>query len=248
MFLKLFYDKRNLPEKHKIGLALTPVFIAVILLLLEFYGWQGPFLNQLSSTMGLEFESDQEWRFYAQVHTTISSLVLFILLPIGFHFLFPIEGRNPFGLSIEHVRSNIKPYLILIAAMLPILWLATSQPNFYNFYPIYRPTSLGDWLTYESVYLIQFVGVEFFFRGWGLFRVEKMFPGYGVFLMTLPYALIHIHKPFPEALASIVAGLVLGLLALKTRSIWPGLLVHVTVAFSTDFFSLIHSGLLPSWF
>ena len=248
MFLKLFYENRNIPERNKLGLALTPIFIAVILLLLEFYGWQEPFLNQLSRAMGLEFKNDQELRFYAQVHTTISFSILFILLPIGFHFLFPIASRNPFGLSIKHVRANIKPYLILVAVMLPILWLATSQPNFYNFYPIYRPASFDDWLAYESVYLLQFLGVEFFFRGWGLFRIEKMFPGYGVFLMVLPYALIHIHKPFPEAMASIVAGLILGFLALKSRSIWPGVVVHATVAFSTDLFSLIHSGLLLSWF
>ena len=247
MLMKLFFENRNLPEKKNLGLALTPIFIAVILLLLEFYGWQEPFMNRFSGAMGLEFKNDQELRFYAQIHTTISFLILFILLPIGFHFLFPIESRNPFGLSIKHVRSNIAPYAILIVVMLPILWLATSQPQFYNFYPIYRPTGLGDWLAYESVYLMQFLGVEFFFRGWGLFRTEKMFPGYGVFLMVLPYALIHIHKPFPEAIASIVAGVVLGLLALKSQSIWPGVVVHATVAFSTDLFSLVHSGLLFSW-
>ena len=248
MFLKLFFDNRNFPEKKNLGLAFTPIFIAVILLLLEFYGWQEPFMDQLSGAMGFEFKNIQELRFYAQVHTTISFSILFILLTIAYHFLFPIERRNPFGLSIKHVRANIKPYAILIAVMLPTLWLATSQPNFYNFYPIYRPTSLGDWLTYESVYLLQFLGVEFFFRGWALFRTEKMFPGCGVFLMVLPYALIHIHKPFPEAIASIVAGFILGLLALKSQSIWPGVVVHATVAFSTDLFSLVHSGLLFSWF
>jgi membrane protease YdiL (CAAX protease family) len=77
--------------------------------------------------------------------------------------------------------------------------------------------------------------------------MEAMFPRYGVFLMVLPYALIYIHKPFPEALTSIVAGLVLGFLALKSRSIWPGILVHTTIAFSTDLFSLIHSGILFGW-
>ena len=248
MFLKLFYESRNIPGKEKLGLALTPIFIAVILLLLEFFGWQEPFLNYISGAMGFEFENSQELRFYAQVYTTVSFFVLFVLLPIGFHFLFPIDSKNPFGLSVKHVRVNIKPYAILIVLMLPILWFATSQPHFYNFYPLYRATSFGDWLSYESVYLLQFLGVEFFFRGWGLFRMEKMFPGYGVFLMVLPYALIHIHKPFPEAMASIVAGLILGFLALKTRSIWPGIVVHATVAFSTDLFSLAHSGLLSSWF
>jgi len=60
--------------------------------------------------------------------------------------------------------------------------------------------------------------------------------------MVVPYALIHLHKPILEAFASIVAALVLGQLALKSRSIWPGVLVHCGVAFSMDLFALINSG------
>ena len=60
--------------------------------------------------------------------------------------------------------------------------------------------------------------------------------------MVVPYALLHIHKPFPEAMGSIVAGLVLGMLALKTRSIWPGLVVHGGVALAMDWFALLRSG------
>ena len=48
--------------------------------------------------------------------------------------------------------------------------------------------------------------------------------------------------PDSAELASIVAGLVLGWLALKSRSIWPGVLIHCTVAFCMDWFALIHSG------
>jgi len=247
MYLKRFFDAHNVPEKKNLGFALTPIFIALVLLIYEFFGWQVPFMNFFAAAMGLQFESDQELRFYAQVHTTISFFILFVLLPLGFHRLFPITVNNPFGLSLKHARENMQPYLVLIGVMLPLLWIATSGPDFYDFYPIYRPTSLADWAAYEAVYLLQFFSIEFFFRGWGLFRMEHIFPRYGVFIMVLPYALIHIHKPFPEAVASIIAGLVLGFLALKSRSIWPGILVHTTVAFSTDLFSLIHSKLLFAW-
>ena len=84
--------------------------------------------------------------------------------------------------------------------------------------------------------------MEFFYRGFCLFRFERLAPGFAIFIMVIPYALLHIHKPFPEAMGSIVAGLVLGALALKSRSIWPGVLIHCTVAFCMDWFALIHSG------
>ena len=60
--------------------------------------------------------------------------------------------------------------------------------------------------------------------------------------MVLPYALIHIHKPFPEAIGSIFAGLVLAHLALKGKSIWPGVVLHMMIAVSMDFLGLWNSG------
>ena len=57
--------------------------------------------------------------------------------------------------------------------------------------------------------------------------------------MVVPYNMIHYGKPFLEANAAIIAGIVLGTLALKTRSIWCGFLIHVSVAISMDLAALI---------
>ena len=48
----------------------------------------------------------------------------------------------------------------------------------------------------------------------------------------------------PETFAAIIAGIVLGFMSLKTRSIWLGAAVHVAVALGMDFLSLWHNGLL----
>ena len=52
------------------------------------------------------------------------------------------------------------------------------------------------------------------------------------------------NQPMPEAFASIVAGLALGYMSLRTRSIWLGAAIHVTVAISMDFASLWRQGRL----
>ena len=46
-------------------------------------------------------------------------------------------------------------------------------------------------------------------------------------------------------LAAILAGVVLGTLALRTRSIWAGFLIHVSVAISMDIAALIQTTGLP---
>jgi len=45
-----------------------------------------------------------------------------------------------------------------------------------------------------------------------------------------------------------VAGVVLGSLAMRTRSIYAGFLVHITVAVGMDFLSLYKRGVLPTVF
>jgi uncharacterized protein len=52
-------------------------------------------------------------------------------------------------------------------------------------------------------------------------------------MMTL-YCMIHFQKPMLETLGVIIAGLILGILALRTRSVLGGATIHVAVAISMD--------------
>ena len=89
---------------------------------------------------------------------------------------------------------------------------------------------------------MQFAALEFFFRG---FLVHGLVPRFGylaVVVMVVPYNMLHFGKPMPEALAAIVGGLVLGTLALRTRSIWWGAALHIAVAATMDVLALGHIG------
>lgn len=223
----------------------TRVFIlfSFILLILEYFGWQGPFHQLFRDTQFYRQIDLNDRHFYAQVHTSISFIILFVLLPMCYHFMFPMRDSDYYGLKLTKSPTN-KVYLVLGLVMVPIVYIASMSPNFYQFYPLYRPQALTDWALFELVYMSQFFCVEFFFRGFGIFRLRRIFKDNAIVIMVLPYALIHIHKPFPEAIGSIFAGLVLGHLSLKGKSIWPGVLLHMLIAISADVFGLYHSG----WF
>jgi membrane protease YdiL (CAAX protease family) len=227
---------------------LLPVFIAVILLLLDRYGLQDYFLREYGNRLMEQGLDLNRVRFLAQVWFSGACLVLFVLLPLAFHAAFPVTMDDPLGLSLRRGIAHWRIYGLLILIMAPVLWLAAAAPSFHQFYPMYKPVDPGHWLLYEAVYLLQFVFVEFFFRGFALFRLSSRFGMHAVTLMVIPYALIHIHKPLPEALGAVVAGLVLGTLALKTRSIWPGVIVHGSVALMMDVFALFYSGRLQALF
>ncbi len=59
-----------------------------------------------------------------------------------------------------------------------------------------------------------------------------------IFAMMIPYVMIHIGKPMIECFGAVIAGIVLGTLALNTRSIWSGFLIHVSVALSMDILAI----------
>jgi membrane protease YdiL (CAAX protease family) len=81
---------------------------------------------------------------------------------------------------------------------------------------------------------LQFVSLEFFFRGFMLHGCRRRFGAYSIFAMTIPYCMIHYHKPLPETFSAIAAGVILGYMSLRTRSIWLGAALHIAVAWTMD--------------
>ena len=180
--------------------------------------------------------------FYAQAYYTASCVALFLILPCIYHIAFRFESSCLEPFHIGGSKTYWPIYLSLMVIMLPIIWTASRFPSFYKFYPLYRPQGWLDLIAYEGIYFIHFVTIEFFFRGFGLFHFEKIYGKNAIFLMIIPYSFIHIHKPFAEALTSIIAGVALGYLALLGRSIIPGIVLHSAVALLTDLFCLQRLG------
>ncbi len=88
---------------------------------------------------------------------------------------------------------------------------------------------------------MQFFALEVFFRGFMLHALKRPMGAYAIFAMIVPYCMIHYHKPIAEVLGAVAAGTVLGTLSLHTGSIWCGVLIHVSVAWSMDSLALMHT-------
>jgi len=151
------------------------------------------------------------------------------------------------NLSWRGFAEHWKIYAGLYALVLPVIWLVSLTPDFYTFYPMYADAgrSWVDLLMWEGMYAGQFVALEFFFRGFLVGGLSKHLGVLAVPIAVMPYMMIHFSKLWPEATASIVAGLVLGWLAWKTKSIWGGVCVHCAVASTMDLLALAHKGQLP---
>ncbi|RZA09054.1 MAG: CPBP family intramembrane metalloprotease, partial [Moraxellaceae bacterium] len=90
-----------------------------------------------------------------------------------------------------------------------------------------------------------FVCLEFFFRGFILNALRPALGANAIWVMCVPYLMIHFPKLWLEATGAILFGLFLGILALRSRSIWGGVLVHAGVALTMDIAAILRKQGLP---
>ena len=152
------------------------------------------------------------------------------------------------GLKVRGMLATWPLYAGCVAVMVPLVWCCSAEERFQQTYPFLRVRSAeevraGLW-KWELCYAAQFVALEFFFRGFMIHGTKHRFGSGAVFVAVVPYAMIHFGKPMPEAVASIVAGVVLGFISLATRSVWLGAGLHIAVAWGMDLACLARRGLL----
>ncbi|MBF0472368.1 MAG: CPBP family intramembrane metalloprotease, partial [Nitrospirae bacterium] len=57
-----------------------------------------------------------------------------------------------------------------------------------------------------------------------------------ILIETISSCLIHIGKPPGETIGSIIVGVIFGLIALRTKSIWYVFILHAVIGVLTDIF------------
>ena len=164
----------------------------------------------------------------------------YVVIPMTVLALMPGERIVDYHLSPRGFFKHLWIYAVLFLCVLPAVLLASTTHAFRNTYPFYRLAnrSLVDLVLWELLYAAQFVSLEVFFRGFILNGLRKACGSNAIFVMIVPYCMIHYGKPLPETLGAIGAGLILGTLAMRTRSIWGGVLIHIGVAATMDVLAL----------
>ena len=178
-------------------------------------------------------------------------VVGYVFVPFAvWKIAFREDSLLDFGLRTRGFFTHAWIYGMFLAIVLPAMWIVSRNPDFGTYYPFYKLSSRSwfDFLLWEGMYIAQFFALEIFFRGWWLGALRKSFGSGAIFAMAVPYCMIHYGKPYLEANGAIVAGIALGSLSMKTKSIYQGFLVHVTVAVLMDWLALSHRHALPTQF
>jgi uncharacterized protein len=174
-------------------------------------------------------------------------IIIYLLIPaLIVKFVFR-HKLHDYGIRFKNIYKDYPLYILMMLIMVPLVYFASMTFSFQQRYPIFHPDKqplIPIFIWWQLAYFLQFAAVEFFFRGFILNGLKNRFGFYAIFISMVPYCMVHFGKPFGETIAAIFAGIILGTLSLKSRSIVPGTIIHYSVAITMDLFALYREGLL----
>lgn len=243
---------RRSPSFKTVTAAIT---VAVMLTVLNFWVLRGKFGILLTGAISpwLEGMADGETRalllqirpLYRHVSWSLGCLLFYFVIPAVIVVGVFREPLSNFGISTRGFVRHLPFYLMLFLPVLGSVILASYTGAFQKTYPFYHnPLAIWDLVLWEFFYCLQFFALEFFFRGFMIHAMKYRMGSMAVLAMVVPYCMIHFQKPMAEALGAIVAGTVLGILSLRTNTIWGGVFIHSSVAIAMDLASLIQRGIV----
>lgn len=222
------------------------IITTLVLVIQRYYGQSKNFTN----TFGYLVSDLPLAGIWSRLYSTSACLILYVLIPYLFIRFVLKDKIRGYGFTLKGFSQYIKMYLILLAVMIPLLIGASFFKSFSQHYPLYSGAgeSLLGLIIWEANYGVYFIALEFFFRGFIAFALARYIGSYAIFVMMIPYTMIHFGKPFAETFGSIIAGIALGTLSLRTRSIFGGVFIHITVAWGMDILALLQKGQLQTLF
>jgi len=222
-------------EKRDIHVYVILLSAPVLLTLYRYHGYPQFFYEYFPQVKSL-YQGDliaRYWQF------GVFFLLMFIL-PV-LYVKFVMKGSlQQFGWGWGDVKYGLRWLITIPLLVAPIIYIASKMPSLRVEYPLAKSllTDQSHLFIYETAYVMfYYVAWEFFFRGFILFGLKDRFGAVNAILIeTISSCLVHIDKPEGEIVGSIVVGILFGMIALRSRSIWYVFLIHVSIGVLTDLF------------
>lgn len=191
---------------------------------------------------------------YRFIRKILNSLVSLFITVLPFYVIYKTLLKKDLThfYGIQNIRKvRLQPYLMMLLLMVPVILIASYQPDFLREYPRFQRSG-GSMIVkyfsfpksaiigiYELVYAFGFFIVELIFRGYFIFALVKYLGKDVVLPMAVTYCVLHFGKPLGEAISSFFGGFLLGTIALKTNNIYGGIVIHIGIALLMELFAFI---------
>jgi uncharacterized protein len=175
----------------------------------------------------------------AGIWMLISTVTLLGIIPLLIVKLVLREKLADYGIRWGNLQFAAVCCLLVVPLVVFIGYCSAQSPQFQAMYPInpVARTSATALAWHLVGQLFWYAAWEFHFRGFLQHGMEKSCGiSTGIWIQTLASTLAHFGKPGAEVFASILAGVLWGALAWRTRSLLAGFFQHWLLGASLDFF------------
>ncbi|MCB0734471.1 MAG: CPBP family intramembrane metalloprotease [Flavobacteriales bacterium] len=226
----VFHKRYDLLTNWKF-LALTVLAVGIFSLRSSVTQYFLPYLDSMRETYRYPL-------YWYRVYSDLGRY-LAVMIPVTIYWYFDRSSKSPYGFTLK--EFNLKPYFGMLFIMLPFVLGFAFTDHFGESYPraakwglgyfdIENPAHGKYFLFYEFIYGVDFVSIEYFFRGFLIIAFARYVGPGAILPMAAFYVFIHFGKPYVETISSFFGGTLLGILSYYSRSIWGGIVVHVGIA------------------
>ncbi len=149
------------------------------------------------------------------------------------------ERLADYGVRLGDRVRTLRATLVLGPCFVLGGYLASLDPAVQALYPLNKGAARSPemFAIHAACYFLFYVGWEFHFRGFLQFGLRARLGDVNALLVqVLASALLHFGRSAGETYASILVGLLWGVLAFRTRSLLAGLLQHFLLGITLDWF------------
>ncbi len=233
--IKYFSDeiKKLKEETRKLDFRTVYIFISVAIIV---------FISLTFASPSFYYDHFGINKLNSRIYWFLTDGTLMFLIPaLSIKLIFK-KKLSDFGFAAGDLKFGILTAGIFYAVMLVIVWIVSASEDFAAAYPQGGAALRSDiplLMAYELCILVYMLGWEFLWRGYMLFGLKDKLGYYTIFIQMIPFFILHKGKPDLELFASIFAGIILGIQALRSRSFVYSWLLHFAVMFSIDFISVL---------
>lgn len=242
-------------ERKRVWLVIIVACICLLLVhYLKYSSVLAETIRLLESSFGIEnHQWSREFRYHpyreliGYLWWGASNLIGFLIIPMLTIKLVMKQPLKHYGWQMGEVKQHWLGYVLLASPIMFFAFLVSFRDDFANHYPFYNLAhkSWLDLILWECIYIAQFIAVEFFFRGFLVNGLRIPFGSLSIAVMCLPYLMLHFPKLWLESFGAISFGFFLGILALRSKSIWGGVAVHASIALMMDCMAMMQGKGFP---
>jgi len=222
---------------RKLDFKVTYIFLSIAIITL---------ISICFASTGFYYDNIGKDRFDSRIYWFLMDGSLMFILPVlSIKFIFK-QKLSEYGLQVGNLKYGVITTLIFLFFMVIIVWIVSGSEAFANAYPqggSKVKESVIIFVLYELAIAYYMLGWEFFWRGYTLFGLLPKFGWYAIFIQMIPFFILHKGKPELELFGSILAGIILGVQAIRARSFIYAWIIHASVMVVVDGFSVLRSNI-----